>query len=195
MSLLSFKIIENIVDFDVKISLDYVLDNAEVKKYEEEVVDHETTTREVCDGCLKTFKYQITLTRHKKNVPRNELVNIDTVKTIVYECYNDAITDKCLDNTTREHIEQCDKQCLNSALFEECASLYEKLLQTGNAEMVYASFYSNIVKKMPLINSLVCYFPPFNSYVTPKLTYPTGGWGDRSCSPPQQTNNYDIAPF
>ena len=74
-----------------------------------------------------------------------ELVNIDTVKHIVYGCFNDAITDKCLDNTTREHIEQCDKQCLNSALFEKCASLYEKLLQTGNAEKFYASFYNNIV--------------------------------------------------
>ena len=67
------------------------------------------------------------------------------MKNIVYECFNDAITDKCLDNTTREHIEQDDKQYLNSALFGECASLYEKLLQTGNAEKFYASFYSNIV--------------------------------------------------
>ena len=67
------------------------------------------------------------------------------MKHIVDECFNDAITDKCLDNTIREHIGQCDKQCLNSALFEECASLYEKLLQTGNAEKFYASFYSNIV--------------------------------------------------
>ena len=66
------------------------------------------------------------------------------MKNIVYDCFNDAITDKCLDNTTREHIEY-DKQCLNSALFEECASLYEKLLLTGNAEKFYASFYSNIV--------------------------------------------------
>ena len=54
-----------IVDFDVEISLDYVLDNAEV--YEEEVVDHETTTREVCDGCLKTFKNHFNKTQ--KNVP------------------------------------------------------------------------------------------------------------------------------
>ena len=100
---------ENIVDFDVEISLDYVLDNVEVKKYEEEAVDHETTTRQVCDGCLKTFKNQITLTRHKKTYHETkELVNIDTVKTIVDECFNDATTDKCLDNSTREHIEQCD---------------------------------------------------------------------------------------
>ena len=83
---------ENIVDFDVEISLDYVLDNAEVKKYEEEVVDHKTTTREVYDGCLKnttrkvydgclkTFKNQITLTRHKKMYHETKkLVNIDTV--------------------------------------------------------------------------------------------------------------------
>ena len=126
-------------DFDVEISLDYVLDYAEV-------VDHETKTREVYDGCWKTIKNQITLTRHKKTYQETkELVNIDTVKNIVYECFNDAITDKCLDNTTWEHIEQCDKRCLNSALFEECASLYEKLLQTGNAEKFYASFYSNIV--------------------------------------------------
>ena len=63
---------ENIVDYDVEISLDYVLDNAEIKKYEEEVVDHKTTTREVCDGCLKTFKNQITLTRHKKRTTKRK---------------------------------------------------------------------------------------------------------------------------
>ena len=67
------------------------------------------------------------------------------MKHIVCECFNDAITDKCLDNITREHTEECNKQCLNSALCEECASLYEKLLQTGNAEKFYAPFYRNIV--------------------------------------------------
>ena len=62
--LLSFKIMENTVDFDVEMGLNYVLDNAEFKKHEEEILDHETT-REVCDVCLKTFKNQST-TRRKK---------------------------------------------------------------------------------------------------------------------------------
>ena len=68
------------------------------------------------------------------------------MKNIADECFNDAITDKCLDNAIRELIEHCDKQRLNSALFEECASLYEKLLQTGNAERFHASCTTIAIK-------------------------------------------------
>ena len=56
---------ENTVDFDVEISLNYVLDNAEFKKHEEEVLRGSYGKRSL--RCLfKTFKNQITLTKHKK---------------------------------------------------------------------------------------------------------------------------------
>ena len=150
------------IDFDIEISLSYILEDGDVEMEIEET----EIERKICDVCSKTFKTENNLARHKAKFHSGESETSDKlmedILDVVSLCVGDIGKDECLDENTRKAIQNYSVDNLQESFLLECVKIYKNIHDTGDAGCFYATFYSSIIA------NAVLYFPglPFPACTT-----------------------------
>ena len=147
------------VDFDLAITLKYVLDLGDVEmEVVSESEDDTVVNREKCQHCRKTFKNNTTLNRHCAKYHIDEPEEMEKrrreILSAISACITDINTDLCLDEDTRQRISNYKMENLEkTSLINELSKMYKKLKKDGDAGEFYSSFYASVT-----LNSTL-YFP------------------------------------
>ncbi|XP_065674680.1 uncharacterized protein LOC136091273 [Hydra vulgaris] len=140
-------------DFDFIFSdIDQNLLDNEIEDNLNEALDEVTAAAVfTCQNCKKFYKTKGGLTRHMRSKHTNRktdevnLLSIETLKTLVTEAINTLLSEKYYPDSILDKISQYNNE-INDVLYNQCNTIYKKLVNSGNGENFYMQTYSTLVK-------------------------------------------------